>query len=50
MGSNVGENTACFNIKNKNKNKLVSIKTNGCIKYESVLVEMFNNYYINIDS
>ena len=35
-------------IKNKNKNELVSIKTNDCIKSESVLVEMFNNHYINI--
>ena len=35
-------------IKNKNKNELVSIKTNDCIKGESVLVEMFNNHYINI--
>ena len=35
-------------IKNKNKNKLVFIKTNDYIKDESVLVEMFNNHYINI--
>ena len=35
-------------IKNKNKNKLVSIETSDCIKDESVLVEMFNNHYINI--
>ena len=35
-------------IKNKNKNTLVSIKTNGCIKDKSVLVKMFNNHYINI--
>ena len=34
--------------KNKNKSKLVSIKTNDLIKDESVLVEMFNNHYINI--
>ena len=34
--------------KNKNKSKLASIKTNGLIKDESVLVEMFNNNYINI--
>ena len=35
-------------IKNKNKNKLVSIKTNDCIKDKSALVQMFNNHYINI--
>ena len=35
-------------IKNKNRNKLVSVKTNDCIKDESVLVEMFNNHYTNI--
>ena len=34
--------------KNKNKSKLVSIKTNDLIKGESVLVEMFNNHYISI--
>ena len=34
--------------KNKNKSKLVSIKTNGLAKDESVLVEMFNNHYVNI--
>ena len=34
--------------KNKNKSKLVSINTNDFIKDESVLVEMFNNHYINI--
>ena len=27
---------------------MVSIKTNDCIKDKSVLVEMFNNHYINI--
>ena len=35
-------------IKNQNKNKLISIKTNYCIKDENVLVEMFNSHYINI--
>ena len=35
-------------IKNKIENKLVSIKTKVCIKDESVLVEMFNNHYIDI--
>ena len=35
-------------IKNKSKSKLVSVKTNDCIKDESVFVEMFNNHYINI--
>ena len=34
-------------FKNKNINKLISIKTNDCIKDERVLVEMFNNRYIN---
>ena len=33
--------------KNKNKSKLVSIKTNDIIKDESVLVEMFSNHHIN---
>ena len=27
---------------------MVSIKTNDCIKDKSVLVEMFNNHYVNI--
>ena len=35
-------------INNKNKNKLVSIKTNDCTKDETVLIEMFNNHYMNI--
>ena len=35
-------------FKNKNKNNLVSVKTNDWIRDESVLVEMFNNHYINI--
>ena len=35
-------------IKNKNKSKLVSIKTNDIIKSKSVLVEIFNNHYINM--
>ena len=30
------------------KTNLVSVKTNHCIKDESVLVEMFNNQYTNI--
>ena len=33
---------------NKDKSKLVSIKLNDLIKDESVLVEMFNNHYVNI--
>ena len=37
------------NVKIKNKkSKLTAIKRNDCIKDESVLVEMFNNGYINI--
>ena len=34
--------------KNKNKSKAAFTKTNDFIKDESVLVEMFNNHYINI--
>ena len=35
-------------IKNKNDSKLVSIKTNYCIKDENVLVKMFNKHFRNI--
>ena len=42
------EENQYIKIKNKNERKLVSIKTNDCIKDESVLVEMFNEHFINI--
>ena len=45
---NKAEENQNIKIKNKNKNKLVFIKTNDCIKDKSVLVEMFNNQYVNI--
>ena len=44
----IAEENQNIKIKNKNKNKLVFIKTNDCIKDKSVLVEMFNNQYVNI--
>ena len=44
----MAEENQNINIKNKNNSKLVSIKTNDCIKDESILVEMFNKHFINI--
>ena len=35
-------------MKNKNKNKLIFIKTNDYIRDERALFETFNNHYINI--